>query len=162
MRRLALCCTSSGGAGGASYPLHELAERDPDPAFHLELMDTRWDDAWRTAHPDTAAMIVKRFASSAATPGPGQRLQLEARSHHDTAARLAGIGCPTLVAGGRYDGIAPPANSEFLAATIPGAQLRLFDGGHGFFLQDAEALPAIVGFLAAAGPTVTASEEPAP
>ena len=147
VRRLALCCTSSGGAGGASYPLQELA--DKDPSRHLELMDVRWDDAWRKANPDMAAMIIERFASSAASPGPGQRLQLEARSHHDTASRLGTISCPTLVAGGRYDGIAPPANSEFLAAAIPGAQLRLFDGGHGFFLQDPDALPAIVDFLAA-------------
>jgi 3-oxoadipate enol-lactonase len=156
VRRLALCCTSSGGAGGSSYPLHELADRDQDPAegaaLHLQIMDTRWDDAWRAANPDMAAMIIERFVSSAAKPGPGQRLQLDARSHHDTADRLATIACPTLVAGGRYDGIAPPANSEFLAQAIPGAQLRLFDGGHGFFLQDPEALPAITSFLATPNP----------
>jgi 3-oxoadipate enol-lactonase len=159
VRRLALCCTSSGGVGGSSYPLHELADRDQDPSFHLELMDVRWDGAWRAANPDMAAMIIERFASSAAKPGPGQRRQLAARSHHDTAERLATIGCPTLVAGGRYDGIAPPANSEFLARAIPGAQLRLFDGGHGFFLQDPEALPTITSFLAA---PVAAPGEPAP
>jgi 3-oxoadipate enol-lactonase len=150
VRRLVLCCTSSGGAGGASYPLHELADQDPDEGvgLRLQIMDTRWDEAWRRANPDMAAMIIERFASAAADPGPGPRLQLEARSHHDTAARLGSISCPTLVAGGRYDGIAPPANSEFLARSIPGAELRLFDGGHGFFLQDPTAVPAIVGFLA--------------
>jgi 3-oxoadipate enol-lactonase len=110
-------------------------------------MDTRWDAAWREANPDLATMIIERFTSSAAMPGPGQRLQLEARSHHDTSDRLGSIACPTLVAGGQYDGIAPPPNSEFLAAHIPGARLRLFDGGHGFFLQDPEALPVIVDFL---------------
>jgi 3-oxoadipate enol-lactonase len=146
VRRLALCCTSSGGAGGASFALQELAGRDP--AEHLAIMDTRWDDAWRAENPDLAAMIIERFATSAASPGPGQRLQLEARSHHDTSDRLATVSCPTLVAGGQYDGIAPPANSEFLARSIPGARLRLFGGGHGFFLQDPEALPVIVHFLA--------------
>jgi 3-oxoadipate enol-lactonase len=156
VRRLALCCTSAGGAGGASYPLQDLTGLDPAEGadIHLRLMDTRWDDAWRRANPDTAAMIIARFASSTTTPTAGLRLQLEARSHHDTAARLATIACPTLVAGGRYDGIAPPANSEFLARSIPGATLRLFDGGHGFFLQDPAALPTIVDFLAA---TVAAS-----
>ena len=54
--------------------------------------------------------------------------------------------------GGRFDGIAPPANSEFLARAIPGARLELFDGGHGFFLQDAAALPAIIAFLAEGAP----------
>jgi pimeloyl-ACP methyl ester carboxylesterase len=74
-------------------------------------------------------------------------LQLEARRHHDTTARLDQIRCPTLVCGGRYDGIAPPANSEFLARTIPGARLDLFDGGHIFFLQDPAAFPATLDFL---------------
>jgi 3-oxoadipate enol-lactonase len=74
-------------------------------------------------------------------------LQLEARSRHDTAERLGDISCPTLVCGGRYDGIAPPANSEFLAQTIPGARLELFEGGHVFFLQDPAAFPAMLGFL---------------
>ena len=50
--------------------------------------------------------------------------------------------------GGRFDGIAPPANSEFLARDIPGARLEMFDGGHGFFMQDAAAIPAIIAFLA--------------
>jgi 3-oxoadipate enol-lactonase len=156
VRRLALCCTSAGGAGGSSYPLHELAERDPSEvtALRLRIMDTRWDDAWRAENPDLAAMIIERFASSTRGPAPGLSLQLEARSHHDTTDRLGTIGCPTLVAGGRYDGIAPPANSEFLARAIPGAHLRLFDGGHGFFLQDPEAMPAVADFLAA--PTVAA------
>jgi 3-oxoadipate enol-lactonase len=147
--RLALCCTSSGGTGGASYPLHELVDLDPEerPGTQLELMDTRWDRAWREANPAMATMIIERFASSTASPTPGLRLQLEARSHHDTVDRLHTIACPTLVAGGRYDGIAPPANSEFLAQAIPGAQLRLFDGGHGFFMQDPTAVPALVEFL---------------
>ena len=63
-----------------------------------------------------------------------------------TACRA--ITCPTLVAGGRYDGIAPPANSEAIASRIPGAELRLYEGGHLFFLQDRAAFPDIVGFLA--------------
>jgi 3-oxoadipate enol-lactonase len=65
---------------------------------------------------------------------------------------LGAIACPTLVCGGRFDGIAPPANSEFLAGAIPGARLELFDGGHGFFLQDAAALPAIIDFLSEDAP----------
>jgi 3-oxoadipate enol-lactonase len=73
--------------------------------------------------------------------------QLEARSHHDTAERLGQIRCPTFVCGGVYDGIAPPANSEFLARSIPGAELALFDGGHGFFMQDPAAIPAMLDFL---------------
>ena len=50
---------------------------------------------------------------------------------------------------GRFDGIAPPANQEALARQIPGADLRWFDGGHAFFLQDPMALPAIADWLSA-------------
>ena len=151
VRRLVLACTSSGGAGGASYPLHELADLHPGERLvrQIEVMDTRWDAAWRQAHPEMVRLIAEGMGQ-----GPdeglarrGTKLQLEARRHHDTAARLRVIRCPTLVCGGRFDGIAPPANSEFLARGIPGARLAMFDGGHTFFMQDPTALPAMVRFL---------------
>jgi 3-oxoadipate enol-lactonase len=59
------------------------------------------------------------------------------------------VTCPTLVACGRYDGIAPPANSEAIAARIPGAELRTYEGGHAFVAQDPAAIPEVMGFLAA-------------
>jgi pimeloyl-ACP methyl ester carboxylesterase len=99
-------------------------------------------------YPDMVRMLSDGFQlarSGDAEAGP--RLQLEARRHHDTASRLGQIGCPTLVCGGRYDGIAPPANSEFLAGAIPGARLEIFDGGHIFFMQDASAFPSMTAFL---------------
>jgi 3-oxoadipate enol-lactonase len=151
VRRLVLACTSAGGAGGASYPLHELV--GPDAASlltrRIELIDTRWDGAWREANPEMVALIAEGFGlgEHGDGPGVGPLRQLEARRHHDTAQRLGQIRCPTLVCGGTYDGIAPPANSEFLARTIPGAKLELFDGGHGFFAQDPAALPAMLDFL---------------
>jgi 3-oxoadipate enol-lactonase len=154
VRRLVLACTSSGGAGGASFPLHELMDAPPDEglARRLQLLDTRWDAAWQEANPETVQMIAEGFQlfqdGGQAAEGPnGLVLQLEARSHHDTADRLGAIRCPTLVCGGRFDGIAPPENSEFLAQHIPGARLELFDGGHIFFMQDPAALPAIADFL---------------
>ena len=55
--------------------------------------------------------------------------------------------CPTLVASGRYDGIAPPANGQAIADRIPDAELRLYEGGHAFFAQDPTALPDVLDFL---------------
>ena len=98
-------------------------------------------------------MVALLSARTRQAPARGPRLQLEARRHHDTAERLGEIRCPTLVCGGRYDGIAPPANSEYLAALIPGARLEMFDGGHIFFLQDPAAMPAIVDFLSREDPS---------
>ena len=77
----------------------------------------------------------------------GENAQLEARRHHDVWDRLPSISSPTFVASGRYDGIAPPANGEAIASRIPDAKLRIYEGGHAFFVQDPQAIPDITGFL---------------
>jgi 3-oxoadipate enol-lactonase len=158
VRRLVLACTSAGGAGGASFPLHELVSLAPEErvSHQIGLLDTHWDAAWQRDHPETVALIAARMATGAGETPKGLTNQLAARAEHDTTARLGRIACPTLVCGGRFDGIAPPANSEFLAGAIPGAALALFDGGHAFFLQDGAAWPAIVDFLGA-GASVAAA-----
>jgi 3-oxoadipate enol-lactonase len=155
VRRLVLCCTSSGGAGGASFPLHELADLAPEERFaaHLALADTRCDAAWQAAHPEqvaaVAAMAEAREAIGADDPGreTGARRQLEARAAHDTYDRLGEISVPTLVCAGTSDGIAPLSNAEALAGAISGACLERFDGGHLFLLQDARAWSVIMAFL---------------
>ena len=153
--RLVLACTSSGGAGGASYPLHELEELPADERFaaHLALSDVRRDATWQAAHADQVAQLRDFADSQAAIAGDdpalatGRRRQLEARSTHDTTERLDRISSPTLVCAGRHDGIAPLPNSEVLVDRIPDAQLRVFEGGHLFLLQDRAAWPAIIEFL---------------
>jgi pimeloyl-ACP methyl ester carboxylesterase len=154
IERLALVCTSPGGAAGASYPLHELESLPTDQAAALgvRLLDTRFTDEWLAEHPDDRA-IAEMMAARAGVERSddavrGQRLQLEARRGHDVGDRLGAIACPTLVAGGRFDGIAPLPNGEAIAARVPGAQLRVYEGGHAFFAQDPTALPEIRGFLA--------------
>jgi pimeloyl-ACP methyl ester carboxylesterase len=154
IERLAAVCTSAGGAGGASYPLHELVDLDEDEraARQVLLLDTRFTAEWLADHPNDKA-LVDFMAAGRAAPRTGEQrrgelAQLEARRHHDVFGRLGRISCPTLVAGGRYDGIAPPANSEAIAAGVPGAELRLYEGGHAFFVQDRQAFPDIVEFLA--------------
>jgi 3-oxoadipate enol-lactonase len=152
--RLVLCCTSPGGAA-ASYPLHELEDLPDEErsARLLALAATRCDEAWQAEHPDeVAAVLAYRRQSeelSRADPAAaaGARRQLEARAGHDCGDRLDGIACPTLVCAGRYDGIAPLANSEALAARIPGAELEVYEGGHMFFIQDRSAWPRITDFL---------------
>jgi pimeloyl-ACP methyl ester carboxylesterase len=152
--RLALVCTSPGGPERASYPLHELAALPPAEAaaIGLRLLDTRFTPEWLADHPQDRALVDARAAGGAATKRAevrrGELEQLEARRGHDVWDRLPRVTCPTLVAGGRYDGIAPPANSEAIASQIPGAELRLYEGGHLFFLQDRAAYPDLLAFLA--------------
>ena len=157
IERLALLCTSPGGAGGSSYPLHELIDvPDADrTAIYLPLLDTRFTPDWLASNDRDRAVaeqLAARRNDMANRPPEqvrGEREQLLARSLHDVTDRLGRITCPTLVAAGRYDGIAPPANSKAIASRIPGAELRMYEGGHTFIAQDRAAIPEIMDFLAA-------------
>jgi 3-oxoadipate enol-lactonase len=71
------------------------------------------------------------------------------RAGHDVWDRLEEITCPTLVAYGRYDGIAAQKNSEAIASRIRGSELRGFEGGHGFLLEDPAAGSEVLKFLQA-------------
>ncbi len=153
VKRLVLASTSPGGEGGASYPFHEIEHlRGEARARHLiPISDTRRDAAWAAAHPEEYEKLVELTAADpfAGESGraEGAHRQLEARAKHDTWDRLPQIACPVLVAGGRYDGIALPATVEKMAGRIPGAELRWFEGGHLFMLQDRTAYPAMIAFL---------------
>ena len=154
VERLALACTSAGGGGGSSYPLQELQGLPPEQqaAAQLKLADRRWDERWLQAHPADRALAGRL------TAGPGQqdpaaaaasKAQLEARAGHDVWGRLGAITCPTMVGYGNYDGIAPPQNSAAIASRIRGAELRGYEGGHLFLIQDPAALPEFEAFLQA-------------
>jgi 3-oxoadipate enol-lactonase len=153
VERLVLACTSPGGAGGASYPFHEIQHLTGEArARHLiPISDTRRDAAWAAANPEQYAEFVAMGAVDpyAGEPGRemGARRQLEARALHDTWDRLDQIDCPVFIAAGRYDGIALPETQERMAGRIPGAELHFFEGGHLFMLQDRTALPAMIEFL---------------
>jgi 3-oxoadipate enol-lactonase len=153
VERLVLACTSPGGAGGASYPFHNIQHlKGEERARHLiSISDTRLDASWAAANPDAYAQFVAMAAADtyAGEPGHemGARRQLEARAGHDTWNRLEQIRCPVLIAAGSYDGIALPATQHKLTSRIAGATLRFFEGGHLFMLQDRTAIPAMVEFL---------------
>lgn len=153
VERLALLCTSPGGPTASSFPLHELAELDDEArlARHATLLDTRFTPEWLADH-DGDRALVGLVAGRVGAPRSdeqrrGERDQLMARAGHDVVDRLDRVACPTLVAWGRHDGIAPPANSALIADRMPGAELRTYDGGHAFFAQDPTALPEVLDFL---------------
>ena len=155
VERLALLCTSSGGAGGPSYPLHELGDLPAaeQAAIGLVILDTRFTPEWLASHPSEQALVEMMVARRSQPDDPeqarGKAEQLGARAHHDVWDRLDRISCPTLVTGGRYDGIAPPANSEAIASRIAGADLRFYEGGHAFLAQDPAAFSDVLAFLTA-------------
>ena len=155
VERLALLCTSPGGDGGSSYPLQELATVPPAEraALAMTLLDTRFDEQWLVEHPNDRMFVEAMAGRRPPEPGSdaerGMREQMEARASPRRLGSPAPHHRPTLVASGRYDGIAPSANGEAIASRIPGAELRVYEGGHAFFVQDPTAFPEILDFLAA-------------
>ena len=153
VEKLVLACTSPGGAGGASYPLHKIQHlKGEERARHmLAISDTRLGAAWAAANPEDYARFVALVAADAFAGEPGRemglRRQLAARAAHDTWDRLQQIRCPVLIAAGRFDGIALPETQHRLAGRIAGASLRFFEGGHAFIVQDRSAIPAMIEFL---------------
>ncbi len=151
VKSLALCCTSSGGAGGASFPLHELSDLTPleRAEQHLSVADIRQDATWQRQNPERwqrllgLAMNAQREDRDEA----GAARQLAARALHDTWDRLPQLAMPVCIFAGRHDGIAPLANQQALLEQIAGAKLLTFDGGHLFLAQDKTAYPALVEWL---------------
>ncbi|MES9994236.1 MAG: alpha/beta fold hydrolase [Candidatus Thiodiazotropha sp.] len=147
VRSLTLCCTTSGGAGGSSYPIHKLSGLSAEALSRrlLALWDTRYDEAWQAQHPDeTAQMLATTIAAAPFMKEPGGSIgftrQIEARKYHNCYDRLPSLRLPTLVCGGKYDGWAKPEAVKRLHAQIAGAELAFFDGGHRFLDQDPDAL----------------------
>jgi 3-oxoadipate enol-lactonase len=153
VERLVLACTSPGGAGGASYPFHDIEHmsREERARHMIPINDTRRDAAWQKANADQYEHFVAFAATDPFADKPdramGYHRQLEARADHDTWDRLPQIDCPVMLAAGRFDGIALPATQEKMVARIKGARLQFFDGGHMFMIQDRSAFPAMIDFL---------------
>ena len=154
VERLGLVCTSPGGAGGSSFPLHTLAAMPPAEraALQMRLVDERFTPEFLAGRPADAALAEAMAARATETESDevqrGKAEQLMARAGHDVWDRLGAITCPTFVASGRYDALAPPANGEAIASRVPHATYRLYEGGHAFIWQDRSAIPDLIDFLA--------------
>ena len=149
--RLVFACTSSGGAGGASYPLQDLNDLDQQARMEkrLVLADDRRTVEWRAANSDRWEELLDMAGKAQRDDVDlqGAARQIRARSEHDTWDRLPAIHTPTLVVGGRYDGIAPPNNLRALHSRIAFSELRFFEGGHLFLIQDKSAYPYLIQWL---------------
>lgn len=146
VERLVLAATSPGGAGGSSYPLHELAHLSSrERAIRsAAIMDTRLDPV-ALAHPtpalQTRLRIIETYnAAYMDEPGAeaGRARQLAARADHDCWDALPRIAHTTLVCGGEYDGQAPREAVTNLASRLPSATLHWYPGGHAFAIERPE------------------------
>ena len=154
VKKLVLACTSSGGKGGALYPLQELSGLSSEERAEIliGLWDNRLGEGWRRSNPEkyretlNQMMAPPRFEDE---PGRaiGARRQLEARRDHDTYDRLSQLRMLVYICGGKFDGLSPPENLEALHRQIRGSTLEFFEGGHMFLRQDPNAFKRSVSFL---------------
>jgi 3-oxoadipate enol-lactonase len=155
VEKLALCCTSSGGAGGSSFGLHNIVHFSPAEyaSFIMKKMHLQHTDAWQHEHPKKAQQMYEFYLRGAeaahSTPAKkdAQRKQFEARSKHDLYEDLKSLTVPTLVACGLHDGVAPVSNSEAMADVIQNSTLHIFKGGHLFLREDAKSWPTLLKFI---------------
>ena len=139
-RTLSLCCTSFGGPNHVSPSMEVLTAvlstngYNTDERIRRNLLPAFSPDFVRK-HPEEVEEVIRlRLANAVAEEA--YRAQLKAGIGFDAESRVAGIKAPTLVLSGDADAIVPVQNSRNLAQQIPGAQLRLVEGGsHLFFIE---------------------------
>ena len=144
---LVLGATTPGDAHGVRRaPAADAAMSGRDPAARLPLFVS---PAWLRGHPE----FLSSLGLDGSRPVPLQVLKLHylASQAHDAWDRLPEITAPTRLVHGSADPVNPPANSELLAARIPGARVRLIEGARHLYLWEyrEEASRAVLDFLAA-------------
>ncbi|HVF54359.1 MAG TPA: alpha/beta fold hydrolase [Actinomycetota bacterium] len=93
---------------------------------------------------DALDLLVRSFTNTPNGPGmaTGEAMigQLTAIEKHDVLDELGNVTCPTLVLGAKMDMMVPYICSVAIADAIPGAELATFETGHGFFVEEMEAV----------------------
>ena len=146
VERLALLCTSPGGAGGPSYPLHELAD--------LDARGAGGDAATAPRHP-LHPRVARRHDRTGCRRHDGARQPTAAhrRAAPRRAEQLAGAPPPRRVRPPRPHHLPDARGRRSLRRhrparqrrgdrePLPGAELRIYEGGHAFFAQDPRRCP---------------------
>lgn len=139
-RTLSLCCTSFGGPNHVPPSMDIMTAVLTPHGFNTEARVRRnllpaFSPDFARNHPDEVEEVIRlRLANPVAEDA--YRAQLKAGLGFDAESRVGTIQAPTLVLSGDADAIVPAQNSRNLAAKIPGATLRLVEGGsHLFFIE---------------------------
>jgi pimeloyl-ACP methyl ester carboxylesterase len=120
------------GASFGGFVAQEFALRYPFMTRKLVLCCTSFGGPKHVQpEPETLKMVAAAKKLNVS--------QFEAATSFDVETRVGGIRSQTLVLSGDADEIVPVQNSRNLAAKIPGATLRIVEGGsHTFFNERAE------------------------
>ena len=146
VQTLALGCTTAGGRNAVPAPPDSMAilSAPRNGLSDADLIRRAWPISYPASYlqshrAELEAAIVRVLAHP--TPAFAYKRQLAATFKFNTYDRLSQIAVPTLVITGADDALLPAANSEIIAARIPGAKLSLIpNAGHMFFNQERETL----------------------
>jgi pimeloyl-ACP methyl ester carboxylesterase len=152
-RSLVLCCTSFGGprhCPPAPETLRAIASTkglNTEERVRENLL-LAFSPAFVSEQPEEVERVIALRAEND-VPEYAYLRQLQAAMAFDAEARVEGISAPTLVITGDADVIVPHENSANLAARIPGAKLRVIEGGsHTFFIERPEEFnSAVIEFI---------------
>jgi 3-oxoadipate enol-lactonase len=142
-RSLVLCCTSFGGPRHCPPAPETLSAIASTKGLNTEeRVRQNLLLAFSPSYVEREREEVERVISLRAenpVPESAYTRQLQAALEFDAESRVSGISAPTLVITGDADVIVPHENSFNLAARIPGARLRVVEGGsHTFFIERAD------------------------
>jgi 3-oxoadipate enol-lactonase len=83
INRLVLAATSPGGAGGSSFPFHNLTLTGEERARHMiPISDQRHDQDWAQAHPDQFQQMVRFAANDPYADEPGHKMGTRRQLEH--------------------------------------------------------------------------------
>jgi pimeloyl-ACP methyl ester carboxylesterase len=139
-RSLVLSCTSYGGPGHRPPAPETLAAIASTKGLNTrervrETLLLAFSPRFVGEEPAEVERVIRLRAEND-VPEHAYLRQLQAAVAFDASARAGAIGAPTLVITGDADVIVPHENSLNLAAAVPGAALRVVEGGsHTFFIE---------------------------
>lgn len=147
VERLALVCTTPGGASAVPMPAVTMRLIAEAPALEPLVALRRFVE--NALAPDPPAGIVDRLLDHrirTAQPIQAWLAQAAAAQTFDAWDRLPELALPTLVLHGTADVVVDPGNAGLLAERIPGAELELFPGcGHLLYWEQPERFVEVVG-----------------
>jgi pimeloyl-ACP methyl ester carboxylesterase len=153
LQALGVASTHIVGVSFGGFVAQEFALKYPSMTSKLVLCCTTFGGP---NHVMPEPQTLRTFAStdglnSEDVPEHIYRSQFQAAISFNAESRVGDIKSPALVLSGDADVIVPVQNSRNLAAKIPGAKLRIIEGGsHTFFIERAEEFNRIITeFLAA-------------
>ena len=142
-RTLVLSCTSFGGPRHVAPPMETLKAIASTDGFNTEerirrILLPAFSPDFVCDHPEKVDEIVNLRLSGTVTED-AYRDQIIAAVAFNAEPKLGHLKAPTLVISGDSDAIVPVQNSRNLASRIPGAELRIIEGGsHLFFIERSE------------------------